>query len=63
MPAKKKLVTKKATPKRPPKNPTDPNLLAIDVMKAFLGEPLTEKPKAKPKRRAPAKEKKLYHQW
>jgi hypothetical protein len=26
--------------KNPPKNPTDPNLLAKDVMEAFLGEPI-----------------------
>lgn len=32
----------------PPKNPTDPNLLARDVLEAFLGEPLTKKPKRKP---------------
>jgi len=55
MPAKKTSATKKPAKKRPPKNPTDPNLLARDVMEAFLGEPLAMKPK--PKRKAPAKKK------
>lgn len=54
MPSKKKTTTKAPAKKRPPKNPTDPNLLARSVMEAFLGEPLTEKPKPKPKRK-PAK--------
>ena len=49
MPAKKKPATKKATPKRPLN--IDPNLLARDVMEAFLGEPLTEKPKHKAKKK------------
>jgi len=40
MPAKKKPTTKKAAPKRPPKNPTDPNLLAKAVLEAAIGEPL-----------------------
>jgi hypothetical protein len=47
----------KPSKKRPPKNPTDPNLLARDVIEAFLGEPLATKPKPKPKRKAPAKKK------
>jgi len=46
---------KKATSNKKPNNPTDPNLLARDVMEAFLGEPLTAKPKPK---RKPAKAKK-----
>lgn len=46
---------KKPPPHKAPKNPTDPNLLARDVMEAFLGEPLATK--QKPKRKAPAKKK------
>jgi hypothetical protein len=48
---------KTTTKQKKPKNPTDPNLLARDVMEAFLGEPLATKPKPKP-RRKPAKAKK-----
>ena len=47
MPAKKTPTQKAPTKKGAPKNPTDPNLLAGDVMEAFLGEPVTEKPKKK----------------
>jgi hypothetical protein len=57
MPAKKKPTTKKAAQKRPPKNPTDPNLIARDVMEAFLGEPLAKKPQSKPQRKTSSKKK------
>lgn len=51
--------SKKPKNKRTSKNnPTDPNLLARDVMEAFLGEPLTRKVKPKPARnQAKAKKK------
>ena len=44
MPAKKKPAKKPAK-----KNPTDPNLLGLSVIEAFIGDPMaSKKKKAKP---------------
>jgi hypothetical protein len=37
------------------KNPTDPLLLAREVVEAAIGRPLNDKPKAKPKKKAKAR--------
>jgi hypothetical protein len=60
MPANKKQIVKKSSKKRPPNNPTDPNLLARSVIESFIGEPLTPSKRnpQKPKiTRKPAKKK------
>ena len=47
---KKNLDKKKSVKKPLSKNPTDPTVLAKDVMESFLGEPLTQKTKKKTER-------------
>jgi len=48
---KSKAKPAKATTKKPKKNPTDPLALALSVVEAAIGEPLTPK---KPRKKKPA---------